>query len=329
MSNFIREINEIGRYALDINLIDFNSFEVRREWNNIDVLIYSKKNKIAVVIENKIWSQESEHQLVKYQKVVEREFADYTKIYLYLTPFGDYSSNPDIWFSYDYEKILDNIEKTIKIHKEDIDDDILLFINHYVESLRRNIVGDKKLQDLCLDIYNEHKEAFDLIMNNLPDQRTIYQNIIIEYLSGRSDIIMDDSSKTIIRFITKNLDYIIPKSNANWTKSGRIFLFEIENFDSFLKLKSVVGPSTNGERNILLMFMDKCQDKTLFKELNIDKQVNRIYSHINSELILDKNEFDLRDEMTIKEVIHERLDYLFEMYISKVSKYLHNFKLKD
>lgn len=334
LRKFIEDINEIGENDIDLEAIDYDSFEVRREWKNIDILVVSKKSKILLVVENKIWSVESSHQLEKYRNIVEDEFQGYHLMYVFLTPYGEPSSDPDTWISYDYEKVLNNIENIMVENKSVMDNDVLLFIDHYALSLRRNIVGDKKLQDLCLDIYNQHKEAFDLILSNLPNQRNIYQNIIIEYLENRNDVIMDDSGKTLIRFITRELDDVIPKSLAGWTKSGRVFLFEIENFDAFMRLKSVVGPSVNEERNELLKYMNQCPDKSLFKDINIDKQIidtaknkNRKFSHVNGELIIDKTKYDVRNESLIRELVYEKMDELFDSYIKNVNEYLLNFNI--
>lgn len=325
LKKLIKDIDEIGEHNLDLNDIDYDSFEVRREWKNIDVLVFSRKSRILVVIGNKVWSVESSHQLAKYRNTIESEFNDYKKLYVFLTPFGDSSSDPDNWISYDYEKVLINLEGAIDLYSSKMDKDVLFFITHYARNLRRNIVGDKKLQDLCLDIYNKHKEAIDLIINNLPDQRNIYQNILIEYLENRNDIIMDDSGKTLVRFITKELDNVMPKSNAGWTKSGRIFLFEIENFETYIKLKSVVGPSLNDERNELLKYLNQSNDKGLFKDINIDKQTTIKYAHVNGELIIDKTQYDIRNESLIRELVYEKMDELFETYISNVNAYLVNF----
>ena len=334
LKNFIEDINELAEKGLDLEVIDYDSFEIRREWKNIDILVVSKKSGFLLVVENKIWSDESSHQLEKYRNIVEDEFQDYKIIYIFLTPYGDTSSNPEIWTSYDYEKVLHIIESIIDENRTVIDNDVLLFIQHYALSLRRNIVGDKKLQDLCVDIYNQHKEAFDLILRNLPDQRNIYHNIIIEYLENRNDVIMDDSGKTLIRFITNEIDNVIPKSPSGWTKSGRIFLFEIENFDAILRLKSVVGPSLNDERNELLRYMNQCPDISLFKDINLDKQIvdvtkqkNKKFSHVNGELVIDKTKYDVRNESLIRELIYEKMDELFEVYIKNVNEYLSNFTI--
>lgn len=326
MKLFIEDINEIGQHNLDLDAIDYASFEVRREWNNIDILVVSSKNEVLLVIENKVWSAESSYQLEKYRKTIDSEFHNFNKLYVFLTPYGDFSSDPDIWISYDYEKVLKKLEDVIAQYSSQLDKEVLIFIDNYARNIRRNIVGDKKLQDLCMEIYNQHKEAFDLIINNLPNQRNIYQNIIIEYLQNRNDIIMDDSGKTLIRFITKELDNVIPRSFAGWTKSGRVFLFEIENFDTYLKLKSVVGPSTNGERDALLKFMNQTIDKNLFRDLDIEKHSTKKYSHVNGELVIDKSKYDLRNETMTRELVYGKMDELFDTYISNVNAYLANFR---
>src|SRR5699024_8160472 len=55
-----------GLTLIDISLMNYNDFIVRREWQDIDVLAISESNKLVVAIENKVWSKESKHQLKKY-----------------------------------------------------------------------------------------------------------------------------------------------------------------------------------------------------------------------------------------------------------------------
>ena len=44
---------------------------IKREWNNIDLLIEDKANNVVIVIENKVWASESEHQIVDYEKATD------------------------------------------------------------------------------------------------------------------------------------------------------------------------------------------------------------------------------------------------------------------
>ena len=109
LERFIEDISQIGAHDLDLKSIDYDAFEVKREWQNIDILVFSRKSKLVIVIENKIWSSESSHQLEKYRNIVDSEFRDYHIIYVFLTPYGNNASDPEIWITYDYEKIHNNI----------------------------------------------------------------------------------------------------------------------------------------------------------------------------------------------------------------------------
>ncbi|MCP6467922.1 PD-(D/E)XK nuclease family protein, partial [Klebsiella pneumoniae] len=64
-------------------LNDFDDAKVLREWNNIDLLVVSEQNQTLIVIENKIWSKESKHQLKKYQDKVEQFYSGYEKLFIF------------------------------------------------------------------------------------------------------------------------------------------------------------------------------------------------------------------------------------------------------
>src|SRR5690606_3343507 len=73
---------------IDIDIIDFSNVQVLREWNKIDVLLVDEEQKIVVVIENKVDSKEHSNQLFKYKKIVESNYPDFKKIFIYLTVHG-------------------------------------------------------------------------------------------------------------------------------------------------------------------------------------------------------------------------------------------------
>lgn len=98
-----------------INYFDalLNSYEnliVYRENKNIDILLVSEKNKIVVCIENKILSSESGGQLNKYQRYIERNYSNYKKIFVFLTPDGNEPTNPS-WGIITYKNI---VEESVK-----------------------------------------------------------------------------------------------------------------------------------------------------------------------------------------------------------------------
>lgn len=165
-------IKEFIQYAADDNSgifdMDFKSFDIRREWQHIDILAVSKKENYLLCIENKIDTSEHDDQLARYKKVLDEYFHDYKKTYIYLSPTGAESSEPNIWRSMSYTDVIELIENACKNAK--LLPEAEMLIKNYVETIRRNIVGDKGLTEKCNEIYNKHKRALDLIFENKQDR---------------------------------------------------------------------------------------------------------------------------------------------------------------
>ncbi len=144
---------------------DYYSFSVKREWRNIDIIAVSSKEKIVLCIENKIDSDEHDDQLDKYLNTIQIYYPDYKRIMFFLTPSGKQSSDPDKWKTLSYNailQILSDAEKGTTLKPE-----AAMLINHYVEILRRDIVGESKengeVEEICKEIYLKHRKALDLI----------------------------------------------------------------------------------------------------------------------------------------------------------------------
>ena len=97
---FLKEFlkNALKRFSLNKNIdseineivfADFNDAEIRREYKNIDILVISPKNKFLCIIENKVWTGEHDCQLERYAQIVNSEFVNYKKLYIYLSPAND------------------------------------------------------------------------------------------------------------------------------------------------------------------------------------------------------------------------------------------------
>lgn len=160
-----------GRYnILDTLLMDFYSFAVYREWKYIDLLLVSDTEKFLIAIENKIGSHEHDHQLKRYRRMLETDYPNYKKMLLYLTPEGEDPSDCDNWDVLTYRDIaatLSELQNTM-----DLAPDVLLVIGNYIDVIRRDIVEDEKLIEVCNKIYAKHKRALDLIFEHRTDGRT-------------------------------------------------------------------------------------------------------------------------------------------------------------
>ncbi|WP_411842814.1 PD-(D/E)XK nuclease family protein [Salinicoccus sp. HZC-1] len=311
-----REEPAISYKPLEILLQDFNDMIIRREWANIDILGISKSNKFVLVIENKIWSKESSHQLNKYRRIIESEFPDYTKLYIYLTPEGDDASDTDNWLSLSYEKIMEFLESILKIRRQAMSKESLIFIEQYLSILRRNIVGDKELEKICVDIYSKHKRALDLIFEYKPD---IYKSIhdkLLEIIDGHPDLIADHSNKQYVRFTTKNLDEHIAKTSEGWTESGRILLFEVANFKDKLFLKLVIGPGDSEHRERL--HKTALRHPSTFKRLS--KRLSPQYCSMFLTDIYKHDEGRENDPVQMMQEIESKLKSFMDNRLEEIEK---------
>lgn len=144
----IVENDEMGRYDIfKVLLLDFYSFRVLREWKNIDILLISDEEKIVIAIENKVSSHEHSNQLNRYREILEKDYSGYNRILIYLTPDGEEPSdtvNWDILTYRDVVEVLEEVHSVTKVHP-----DVDLMIRNYIDVIRRDIVEDEKLIEIC------------------------------------------------------------------------------------------------------------------------------------------------------------------------------------
>lgn len=304
--------------VIKLSLMDLSDVYVRREWKHIDLIVVSEKNRFVLVIENKIWCKESKHQLSDYKNKVINDYKSYDDIiYIFLTPEGLQSSNPDVWLSMNYSEIIEVIQRSISLKTDEISSDVNTFVNQYITILRRYIVGQSDLEKICKEIYYKHKKALDLIYEFRPDQYSEVNRILLEIIKEDDRLIEEQSSKTLIRFVPKALEKANPRNCEGWTDSKRLLIFEIPNGES-LRLKLVVGPTVNDERNI---FIDYAKSKPqIFKGASKRKSVK--WSVIYSKNLMKKNYIEdyENDYDSLKVDLKKKLDTLIANDVQKLLK---------
>lgn len=227
LREFLRDLIVNGQVneCFELLLSNQNDFIVRREWKHIDILLVSYATKTVIAIENKVNARESKTQLNRYRNILEDEFKkeeNWTRIYLFLTPDGDEPSD-DNWDIITYEDIVGDIERAIQ--GLDLLPEVKLLIENYLDVLRREIMKDNELVDLCNEIYQKHKAALELIWDNITDSTSeeIARELTksLQKLENEGKIIFDKeaSNKNWFVFYTQAMDSLIPAletSNSSW-----------------------------------------------------------------------------------------------------------------
>lgn len=194
--------------VFDTEKMSYNDFEIKREWHNIDILAINHKNKICIIIENKIYANESKGQLEKYYNVVKNEYKNYELIPVFLTLDGIEPS--DIRYGVlSYNQVLKILKFIVSIQKENMSEKVYDFINYYLKTLEILTMEDQKIKQLCKEIYKDHKEALDLIYEYAEDTdfeesaREFIQNISAQeiYIDGKSAWFMPKEFKEYLKKI--------------------------------------------------------------------------------------------------------------------------------
>ena len=221
-----------GQDIFDVLLMDLYDCTVLREWNHIDILIISHAEKFLLCIENKVFSGEHDEQLKTYRTLLEAEYPDYRRLYAFLTPDGippESEEDADLWETVSYADILEMLEQVCQ--SRDLAPDIAFFIRQYIETVRRNIVEDKELTELCQKIYAKHRQALDLIYEHRMDPVMEVSSLVQEWCeekakTGAIGFSRENSSKAYTRFTTPFMDELLPRHDqpvSGWHSSCMYF----------------------------------------------------------------------------------------------------------
>lgn len=262
LREFLRDIIVNGQVneCFELLLSNQNDFIVRREWKHIDILLISYATKTVIAIENKVNARESKTQLNRYRNILEEEFKGeerWTHVYLFLTPDGDEPSDAN-WDILTYEDIVGDIERALQ--GLDLLPEVKLLIENYLDVLRREIMKDNELVDLCNEIYQKHKTALELIWDNITDSTSeeIAKELTksLQRLEDEGKIIFDKeaSNKNWFVFYTKAMDSLIPDletSNSSWNtkKSYRYWMQIIKGKENDKKIKTSLEFGRHGIDN--------------------------------------------------------------------------------
>lgn len=300
--NLLSENLDVDK-SLKILSSDLFSYRVLREWNSIDILFVSDKDKIVIAIENKIGSHEhkrnnsEESQLNVYQSIISQNFSSYDSIFVYLTPEGEIPSN-NSWIIVTYSDILNILSKLYEEKKKALKEEVNLLIKNYIDNLKNNVIMDQELIELCNKIYIKHKDALDLIYENRDDSASRISNLFRSILKERNIESDDSNTKCNIRFRTDKL-----KSYFNGLNLDHYFYqFQIRPKEDYMILELVYHKWKNEELDqSIIEKMNKLLHKT--KQLKDDWEWKRAWS----KKIVD---ISSKSEDELKSAINECLDEL-------------------
>ena len=149
--------------------------EVRLEFGDdkagrIDVFAHFTDLKLAVAIEVKVWAGEEESQIARYQDFLKREYTDYRKVVIFLTPLGEHPETsveePEVpVLNMSWDEVARIIEQMQTKPGENND-----FRTQFRWHLRRFVMNERKEQRIVKDLLREGNNAKTIqrLIDNMP-----------------------------------------------------------------------------------------------------------------------------------------------------------------
>lgn len=271
---------------IDLDVWNLTEVEISREWQNIDLLLVDNIHRLVIVIENKIGSSEHSNQLQRYRQIVEHHYPDWNIVYIFLTPDGDIPSDEN-YIPLDYSTVCAVIERLTEKRSSTLGSDVRTLMTHYTQMLRRHIMSESEIAELCRRIYKKHKLALDLIFEHRPDENAAVIEVIKSLVEADPSLRLDTDSKSLIRFAPAEW-YEPDLTQGNWTQSGQMMLFECYNKLEHLKVVLYIGPGPEELRQKLFTMAQ--ENSPVFKPQS--KSLKQKWNSIYSKKLLSKKDYE-------------------------------------
>jgi hypothetical protein len=210
----------------ELAALTLSDARVDREWHNIDILVRSATNRLAVVIENKVWSGEHSDQLDRYHSLVAQHHPGWRILHIFLTPTASQASHKE-YLPVGYDAIIEIIDDLLNRTRSTLNADAVVLLRHYVQMLRRHIVDDPEIEALCRQVYQKHHRALDLIYQYRPDRQARLQGFLESLVrdAGGFDLDTRDPRRSprYIVFAAKAWEDFEPTPPTDWHSMSLYF----------------------------------------------------------------------------------------------------------
>lgn len=157
--------------ALDISKSELRDAEVKREWKNIDILIYSAENSWAFIIENKFHASQTKGQLSRYLRNVNEFYKAGGPVFVrgvFLTLWEEEPEDPS-YSHIQYSAICEILERILDENSQMRSKEVEVFLLHYMDVLKEASGmsnEQREMEQLARELYREHKKVLDFVIEH-------------------------------------------------------------------------------------------------------------------------------------------------------------------
>jgi hypothetical protein len=175
--------------------------------------------------------------------------ADYKYILVFLTPEGLDPSDSANWVAMSYDTIAE-ILKEIVNKNNTLSYRTKIYLEDYVNTIRRYIVEDKELLKCCNDIYGQNREFFDIMFSCTKGTDKIKEKVssyIYNYIKDNKDKygveLWSNKSSNWIKFTPVALQNLYGTlGQVGYNSNRNLIMFDLEFYDDKVMIKIIVEP---------------------------------------------------------------------------------------
>jgi hypothetical protein len=241
-------------------------------------------------------------------------YPDARVLYVYLTLNADEPSE-DAWVPYSYEDIHRVLARVRDTYHNAIGDDVLAFLNHYLDLIGTRFMSNPKIDELCQRIYKNHRQAIDLIWDRAGSPASgVLANVatILKEDSRWSEV---GSWRNCLAFVPKEwLDWLPPFGLRDEARGWIYAQFGVDG--GILWYNVDATPVKDGDqakrKEIITKLIEKSTEFGFKRPRSRNQEVRNIYCRVTaSERVLEWPEDDQPDPDRLRLAMKKALDDLY------------------
>ena len=192
-----------------------------------------------------------------------------------------------------------------------VDENVRAFLQQYATTLRRNIVPDTSIAQRARQIYLQHREVMDVIIENQVDWVAETKQMLKEAIAGQEVWRLDVEDGRFLRFRSADWDQFgSMQTGSGWApRSGALLLFQF-GFDDEVPWLNLALSTGNADNNPVRakLFDAVRQHPTLFKVKTTSLIDGWVILHEEPDYILDDADYGVRwDDGSVRDKIEARV----------------------
>ena len=310
LKNFLRvlvEKNSIGDFDFfdvfygnieNVNIDREHYFIQDKKARKIDILLdfeikngKQERQKIVLVIENKVDSWQHDDQLEAYKKYINEKskykYENYRKYYIYLTPNEADIVDDDQWIKIDYS-LIDEVLKITSIYNAD--ESIKSLFEDYKKTVRSEFMSEEKTKELAKKIYSDERnfKVLEYIYNHVrPDWVKETSKILFNLINSKPGYCMVyETNKEIKKTNDNKGNYGLMFKPEHWIEKYPNHYFQI-NVEP-MSLLFINEKGTREEKKYWLFDGDKKATELKVEEFKANVVNNQEKIKFECQSVVDK-----------------------------------------